>query len=164
LGSLPQVLDLYPPGQALWVSDPLASAAASSLWNQLGETGLPVARAQVGMGLELGEGVRLSVLGKAPGRPLALRVEWKSFRALIPLVKPDELPRGCGPAGVLILAPELLKDTPAGEWQAALHPQALLVNGMAVSHPAENLYATGVNGWIAARTDGERLWLEVERR
>jgi competence protein ComEC len=166
LAALPDVASLYPPGRVLWLGDPAASPASTRLWDALAATGVPVTRAAPGLRLDLGDGVGLTVLGDAQRSPVALRLEWGAFRALLPLVRPARLPPGCGPVSLLVLPPELLKDTPPGDWQPALHPQAVLVNGMpgAGSESVANLFSTGQNGWIQVSTDGGQLWLEVERK
>ncbi len=151
LAALPLVAAQYPPGMVLWLGDVGSSAARVRLWDALAEMDGPaVTPAAVGTGLDLGDGVRLEVLGTA------LRISWGAFRAVLPLV--GEMPEGIGPASLVVLSPEQVEESTAGEWQAALRAQAVVVNGM-----GEGL-STGRNGWVQVSTDGERMWVEVERK
>jgi beta-lactamase superfamily II metal-dependent hydrolase len=131
--------------------------------------------------LELGDGVVLRVL--ASGKLGAtLMLEWGSFRALLPVgldfetleILQDD-PSLCD-ATALLLAQSGYAPVNPPEWVAKLNPQVALLSADAAdprgAPSPETLEAvagypllrTDVNGWIELTTDGEQMWVEVERK
>ncbi|HEX9011975.1 MAG TPA: ComEC/Rec2 family competence protein, partial [Anaerolineaceae bacterium] len=163
IASLPEVIDQYPPDLALWAADPGSSASALAVQGRLAQRKIPASQARPGDRLDLGDGILLTILGDPGADPSGVLVSWRSFRALLPLVKPARLPAQAGPVSLLILPDRLLKEAPAAAWQSRFQPVEILVNGSSATSPPENLRSTARNGWIQASTDGNQLWLDVER-
>jgi beta-lactamase superfamily II metal-dependent hydrolase len=131
--------------------------------------------------LELGDGATLRVLTTGP-RGAVLLLEWSNFRALLPIGMSfealDELRNGTdvGPVSLLSLADSGYAPSNPPEWIAALNPELVLLsvsaadqNGMPdreVLESIENyqLLRTDQNGWVEVTTDGERMWVNVERK
>ena len=58
-------------------------------------------------------------------------------------------------------------------WLVEMHPQILLLSASPNDRPGEELWAalegypllvTSQHGWIELTSDGEQMWVEVERR
>ena len=95
-----------------------------------------------------------------------------SFEAL------DELRNGAevGPVSLLSLADSGYAASNPPEWIATLNPELVLLNvsaadenGMPDSEVLESienyqLLRTDQNGWVEITSDGERMWVNVERR
>jgi hypothetical protein len=115
---------------------------------------LPVEHIQAGQALDLGQGALLKVLcvGKRGG---ILLLEWRSFRLLLsdggyaPLNPPEWIARWRPQVVLLSVA--------AGDAQGRPDPQVLQ------SVKGRTLLRTDQNGWVRLSTDGERIWVEVER-
>jgi beta-lactamase superfamily II metal-dependent hydrolase len=143
--------------------------------------GIPVTPAESGQALELGGDAWLRVL-RASERGAVLLLEWRSFRLLLPAgvdieaFQAFENGRSIGRVSALLLADGGYAPANPPEWIDTLHPQLVLLsvgimNERSLPSP-ETLEAvqgypllrTGRNGWIHITTDGERMWVEVERR
>jgi competence protein ComEC len=143
--------------------------------------GLPVTTAETGQALDLGEGAWLRVL-YAGERGAVLLLEWGNFRLLLPggvdfgAFEALENGRSVGRVTALLLADGGYAPSISPEWIEALHPQVILlsvgVEGRRVLPSPETIEAvegypllrTNSNGWVHMATDGERMWVEVERR
>ena len=125
LDALPRALAQFPVRAALWAGDPESGLrAAQALSEGLAAENVPVLESQAGQVVDLGDGAALRVLtNDSSGGSFLL--EWKGFRALLPLGEKKDLPE-VGVAQVVLLP----KDLPAGEqstaWIAALKPTILL--------------------------------------
>jgi beta-lactamase superfamily II metal-dependent hydrolase len=136
--------------------------------------------AKPGQTLDLGDGATIKVLTSGP-RGAILLVEWDKFRALLPLGMSfealDELRAGAeiGPVSVLSLADSGYATSNPPEWINNLNPELIILN---VSAADENgmpdqetldlikdydLLRTDRNGWIDVSTDGNQMWVNVER-
>jgi competence protein ComEC len=137
--------------------------------------------AQAGHILELGQGARLHVLAVEP-RGAALLLEWGNFRALLPvgmdfdsmtaLIKDPNLTT----MTALLLADGGYAPLNPPEWIERWGPQVVLLSvaaGDAQGRPdpqvlqaleGRTLLRTDRNGWIDLSTDGEQMWVEVERK
>jgi beta-lactamase superfamily II metal-dependent hydrolase len=131
--------------------------------------------------LELGDGATLRVLTVGP-RGAVLLVEWENFRALLPIGMSfealEELRNGAdvGPVSALSLADSGYGPSNPPEWIANLNPELILLsvsaadeNGMPDPEVLESikgyqLLRTDQNGWIEITTDGQRMWVNVERK
>jgi beta-lactamase superfamily II metal-dependent hydrolase len=131
--------------------------------------------------LELGEGATLRVLTVGP-RGAVLLIEWDNFRALLPVGMSfealDELRSGAeiGPVSVLLLADSGYAASNPPEWIANLNPELVVLsvsaadeNGMPDTEVLESLkdyelLRTDQNGWVEITTDGEQMWVNVERQ
>jgi beta-lactamase superfamily II metal-dependent hydrolase len=131
--------------------------------------------------LDLGKGAILRVLTAGP-RGAVLLLEWNNFRALLPIGMSfealDELHNGAdiGPVSVLSLADSGYAASNPPEWIANLNPELVLLsvsaadeNGMPDSEVLESLkdydlLRTDQNGWVEVTTNGEQMWVNVERQ
>jgi competence protein ComEC len=180
LASLEQTLERFPPGWVLWAGPTFASPEARRLQARLSGLGIPVTAAQPGQAIDLGDGARLRVL-TAGRRGAALLLEYGHFRLLLPL-GPDAEDLAALQADASLIHPDALLLAESGyapanppEWLAALAPRLALLSVAADDRAGlpspETLEALGGypllrtdrNGWIEVTTDGEQMWVEVER-
>jgi len=131
--------------------------------------------------LDLGEGATLKVVTTGP-RGAILLLEWKNFRTLLPIGMSfealDELQNGAkiGPVSVLSLADAGYSASNPPEWIANLNPEIVELsvdaadqNGMPDRSVLESvkdyeLLRTDQNGWIEITSDGNQMWVNVERK
>lgn len=180
LSALPRTLERFPAGQVLWAGPPVGSRSARELQRSLTQAGVPITPAVTGQALDLGAGARLEVL-VAGRRGAVLLLEWRHFRALLPIGQDFEsLAALQGASRLPGMTALLLTDGGYGplnppEWIAAVHPQVVLLSVAAGDRrllpDPETLEAvhgytllrTDQQGWIQLTTDGEKLWIEVEK-
>ena len=181
VAALPRIIERYPPDAVLWSGNTQASFSSRVLNEYLSLSDLQVINAEPEQFLELGEGATLRVLTAGP-RGAVLLVEWKSFRALLPVGMSfealDELRNGeaVGPVNALLLADAGYAASNPPEWISNLNPQLVLLsvdaadeNGMPDTEVLESvkdfeLLRTDQNGWIEITTDGTLMWVNVERK
>jgi competence protein ComEC len=181
VAALPRVIERYPPEAVLWSGNTQASFSSGVLNEYLALSDINVLNAEPDQVLELGEGATLRVLTAGP-RGAVLLVEWGNFRTLLPVGMSfealDELRNGAevGPVSVLSLADAGYVASNPPEWIANVNPELVLLsvsaadeNGMPDSEVLESikdyqLFRTDRNGWVEVTTDGERMWVNVERR
>lgn len=136
-------------------------------------------RAVSGMALDLGAGARLEVISSDPG--LVLTLVHGRARFLLPLGATPELVKALmrsgdlAPAQVLVLADSGYAAVNPSELFERIQPRVVVIPVEAENTrglPSPEVLAalegltvlrTDLNGWIAFRTDGERLWVEVEQ-
>lgn len=180
VAALPRLMERYPPAQALWAGNVEASFPARKLNEWLTSHQVRVTRAEVDQVLDLGDGATLTVVS-ADERGAVLLIEYGSFRALLPvgmgfdslgaLASDDSLP----PLTALLLADSGMAQLNSAGWINFLDPQLILLSVSADNllglPDAETLEAVGertllrtdVNGWIEISSDGQSIWVEVER-
>src|SRR5687768_13691926 len=181
VAALPRVIERYPPDAVLWSGNTQASFSSGVLNEYLAVSDINVLNAEPEQLLELGDGATLRVLTTGP-RGAVLLVEWNNFRALLPIGMSfealDELRNGAevGPVSVLSLADAGYAASNPPEWIANVNPELVLLsvsaadeNGMPDSEVLESikdyqLFRTDRNGWVEIITDGERMWVNVERK
>lgn len=181
LGALPQNLDRFPPGNVLWAGPFSTSRSARQTRETLTEMGIPIQAAQEGQILDLGDGASLNVL-RVSGRGAVFLVQWSNFNVLLPigmdfdamesLQNDESLP----PVTALLLADSGYKPVNTREWIEHWNPVLALLsvgsgdwrglpdNETLIAVQGYNLLRTDINGWINLSTDGNQLWIEVERR
>jgi competence protein ComEC len=181
VAALPAALDHVGFGRVLWAGSQVGGYSAGELQKRLAEERIPILAAQPGQVLDLGRGARLEVLA-ASSRGAVLLLEWGRFRALLPIgldfESLDSMMKdpGEGPVSVLMLAHGGHATLNPPDWIERWGPQLALLsvgsgNPDGLPHP-ETLQALGGvqllrtdrNGWIELSTDGERLWVEVEKK
>jgi competence protein ComEC len=176
IGALPQTLARLAPRQMLWSGPPDASARAAALRQEAARLGIPLTDAQSGQRLDLGDGAVLHIL-EVTERGMVLLLEWGSFRALLPVgLEFETLDRlDPGPITALLLAESGYAPLTTPEWIERLQPQVALLSvapgdrdGLPDPEALEavggiNLLRTDQHGWIELSTDGEQMWVEVER-
>jgi competence protein ComEC len=181
VAALPRVIERYPPGAVLWSGNTQASFSSRVLNEYLAVSDIQVINAELEQVLDLGEGATLRVLAAGP-RGAVLLVEWKNFRTLLPVGMSfealDELRLGAsiGPVSVLSLADAGYAASNPPEWIVNLNPELVMLsvdaadqNGMPDSEVLESvkdyeLLRTDQHGWIEITTDGEQMWVNVERK
>ncbi len=142
-------------------------------------SGTRFVRAGSGMALDLGDGARLELLSSDTG--LVLRVLYGRARFLLPLGADPELisqlvhSGDLAEAQVLVLADSGYAAVNPAELFERVRPRVVVIpveaknkRGLPSPEVLEALQGitvlrTDLNGWIAFRTDGERLWVEVEQ-
>ncbi len=189
LAALPDVIERYPPARVLWSGSTVGSYSARLLRQGLNQNRIPVDLAQPGMALDLGQGAWLRVLA-VERRGAVLLLEWQRFRLLLPIgLDFDSLealmgadgsatpgnPPLHGPLTGLLLAEGGYAPLNPPEWIAHWRPQVVLLSvspgdansqlepGLAQALAGYTLLRTDRNGWIELSTDGENLWVEVEK-
>jgi competence protein ComEC len=181
IAALPRVIERYPPDAVLWSGNTQASFSSGVLNEYLALSDINVLNAAPDQVLELGDGATLRVLTVGP-RGAVLLVEWGNFRTLLPVGMSfealDELRSGAdvGPVSVLSLADSGYSASNPPEWIANLNPEVVLLsvsaadeNGMPDGEVLETLQdyqllRTDQNGWVEITSDGERMWVSVERK
>ena len=181
LGALPRVVERFPPRKVLWAGPERGIRAAINLQEALISARIPIALAEKGQVLDLGRGARLQIL-QAGARGAIVLVEWGNFRAVLPLgIGFDELEalgygKMIGPVSALLLADNGYAPANPPEWVENLTPEIFLLSvsgkdgrGMPSKESLEavsgyTLLRTDRNGWIELTTDGEQMWVEVERK
>jgi hypothetical protein len=165
----------------LWAGNIDASRASRDLDRWLADRSVPVTLAVPGMSLDLGAGASLEVQGLTP-RGAILLVEWNGFRLLLPIgqnfdsLKASGYGSVIGPITVLLLGDSGLAQVNPPEWIANLRPQGIVLSvaagdssglpDLAVLESIENttLLRTDRDGWIEISTDGERMWVNVQKK
>jgi competence protein ComEC len=181
VAALPRLIERYPPRQVLWSGNVDASYSARQMDLVLAEGGIPVVYAEAGQRLELGDGAFIEIQAAGP-RGSVLLIEWRDFRALLPIGMDsrtlEELEYGgsIGPVEVLLLADSGYFATNTVDWVDNLNPQLVVLSVAAgdehglpdpevldavAGYP---LLRTDRNGWIEISTDGTQMRVEVERR
>jgi len=165
----------------LWWAIPQSeNRAATAIQRAAKESQVPIHLAQVGESLELGEGGRLTLIAKGE-RGAAFILEWQRFRAFLPFGLDSELRKQVLESGQLRpvslwllanngsswynppqflyhLQPQLVWLSVAqGDWYGLPHAETL------ESLQGYTLLRTDLHGWIHLQTDGEHLWVEVEK-
>jgi competence protein ComEC len=111
-----------------------------------------------------------------------LLLEWRNFHTLLPIGLDEDLCQslledpGSMPVNALLLASSGAADLNPPEWLQAWGPQLVLLSvasGDRRARPAPEvlsaaqgypLLRTDQDGWVHLSTDGEKLWVEVEKR
>ncbi len=181
IAALPDILSRFTPDQALWAGAPLGTAAARDLQIALGGAAIPIHTAEAGQVLDLGQGARLQVLGASRSGAVLL-LEWKNFSTLLPIGLDEDLRQslledlGPTPVNALLLANSGAAELNPPEWLQVWEPQVVLLSvgaGDRRARPAletletvqgYTLLRTDQNGWVRLSTDGERMWVEVEKK
>jgi beta-lactamase superfamily II metal-dependent hydrolase len=108
--------------------------------------------------------------------------EWENFQALLPLgmdfdaLETLQKDARLVPVEALLLAENGLAALNPPEWIGKLRPQVVLLSASADDPRSQpdpetlqavegyTLLRTDHNGWIVLSTDGERMWVEAERK
>ena len=181
VAALPRVLERYPPDAVLWSGNEQASFSSLVLKEYLTVNNISVTNAEVDQVLDLGDGGTLRVL-TAGSRGAVLLIEYKNFRALLPVGMSfealDELKNGAsvGPVSVLSLADAGYAASNPDEWFVSLNPELVVLsvdaadeNGMPdgevlTALKGYSLLRTDESGWIEITTDGTQMWVNVEKQ
>jgi len=180
LQALPAVIERYPPRQVLWAGPAQATRASRDLYEKLVTAQISMTEAQAGQVLDLGSGAGLRLLAVGQ-RGAVLLLEWKNFRLLLPVgmsfeeMEALENGKAVGRVSALLMAEGGYTPLNPAEWVANLQPQVVLLSVSikdATGLPSPEtldavagytLLRTDRNGWIDLSTDGEQMWVEVEK-
>ncbi len=180
VASLPRLMERYPPDRVLWTGNAESSFSARALDMWLTDQAVPVTRADVGQTLDLGDGATLKVLTSG-ARGAVLLIEYRGFRTLLPVgasfdtLTELQFGEAIGPVTLLLLADSGFAQLNTPEWITFLNPQLVVlsvaagdINGLPDEETLEAtsglaLLRTDTNGWIQITSDGQSLWVEVER-
>ena len=181
VAALPRVIERYPPDTVLWSGNREASFSSRVLNEYLSLQNMDVIDMEPDQTLDLGGGATLRVLTTGP-RGAVLLLEWNNFRTLLPVGMSfealDELKDGAdiGPVSVLSLADSGYAPSNPPEWIVNLNPELVVLsvsaadeNGMPDGEVLESvkdyeLLRTDQNGWVEVTTNGEQMWVNVERK
>ncbi len=181
VAALPRILDQYPPDTALWTGNRQASYSASALDEWLTKNAVPITEPGPGDVLDLGEGAALRVLSVSP-RGAVLSVEWDNFKVILPFgVRYDtfeELENGTrlGPATALLLAESGYSPSNPPDWLLNLKPEMYILSVAAADFDGRpspdlletlkdaNILRTDSMGRITLSTNGQEIWVSVERK
>ena len=181
LAALPRLLERFPVRNVLWAGPPAGGYSARELQKSLARGRIPLISAQKGQVLDLGAGARLEVLAVGL-RGAVLLVQWERFRLLLPVGLDFESlqalmkDKSQGPVTALLLVESGYAPLNPVEWIERWRPRVALLS-VAAGDPdglpdlqvlgflkGYNLLRTDRNGWIKFSTDGQQLWLEMERQ
>jgi competence protein ComEC len=181
LEALPRTLERYPAAQVLWSGPTGGTRGARLLREYLAEAKTPISVAQSGQVIDLGEGAQLKIVS-ANQRGLVLSLEWENFRAFLPVgLDKAALAALCADPVFADVNAFLLPDGGYAPLNPPalihrLHPQLVLLSiaaGNSRNLPdatvtdaldGYRVLRTDWNGWIELTTDGEKMWVEVERK
>ncbi|MDX9991332.1 MAG: ComEC/Rec2 family competence protein [Anaerolineales bacterium] len=180
VAALPTVIERFPPREILWSGDIQGSYAAQKVNKWTLQNGTTASQAEIGSQLDLGDGAVLRVVDISP-RGMVLLVEWKIFRVLLPIgVDFESFERmnygsKIGPLTALLLSESGYAQANPPEWLFNLSPKIFILS-VAGDDPYglppretldqlqnQTLLRTDQNGWIKLSTNGDQLWVEVER-
>ena len=180
IGGLESNLERFAVQTVLWSGPQQGSHAARELQTDLVNKRIPVESAETGQILDLGDGAALTVI-EVGQRGAVLLLEWEKFRVLLPIGLDFEMISNLDTnpdlknITAMLLAESGYAPVNPGEWIDALRPQMILLSvgaGDREGLPSTETLAavegytllrTDQNGWIQLSTDGEQLWVEVER-
>ncbi|MDD2922287.1 MAG: ComEC/Rec2 family competence protein [Anaerolineales bacterium] len=181
LAALPRVLERYPPDNVLWSGNFQASYSAQTLDKFFAGKNIPVMRAETGQKLAVGTDLFIQVIS-AGGRGSALLVEYKNFRAFLPIgLNAESYPslengKALGKVDVLLLADSGYAPSNPPEVIMNLNPKLVVLSVSAgdkdglpsqeVLNSLEgySLLRTDRSGWITVSSDGIEMRVEAERR
>ncbi len=181
LSGLPRVVERITPSNVLWAGNMEASFSARNLDKWFVDQTIPVTQAEPGSELDLGESAVLHILN-VNSRGTILLLEWKEFRALLPVgmnfTALEALNYGeeVEKVSLLLIADSGYAPINPPEWVSNLNPQLIILSVAAGDKdglPHEetlnvmedyHVLRSDYNGWIEVSTDGEEMWVEVEKQ
>ncbi len=181
VGGLARALERFTPQNTLWAGLSQSSFSARQLQEWLTQQSVPVTYAEAGQVLDLGSGATLTILS-SDTRGAILLLAWNDFRALLPVgpsfsaLEALDEGRAIGRVDVLLLGEGGYAPVNPPQWINSLRPQVTVLsvdagdpNGLPdrallTTLAGYTLLRTDQNGWIHIETDGEQMWVEVEKR
>ena len=180
LSALPRIVERYVPENVLWSGNVQGSFSAQLLDKYFAEQRIPVAHAEAGQRLELGDGSFIEIQAAGP-RGSVLLIQDGNFRALLPIGIDEgpfeslEFGNVIGKVDVLLLADSGYAPSNPVDIFENLNPQLVVLsvaagdpNGLPSQDVLEaldgySLLRTDRNGWIDVSTDGTEMRVTVER-
>jgi competence protein ComEC len=180
LSGLPGNLERFTPANVLWAGNTYGTRSSSDLYSQLISLSVPITLMQSGHALDLGSGAYLKVLS-IDARGAVLLLEWNKFRMLLPMGADFSALENLQNASTMrnisavLLAESGYAPLNTPDFIAFIHPQLALLSvapadktGLPSPETLDalagyNLLRTDQNGWIKLTTDGNQMWVEVEK-
>jgi competence protein ComEC len=180
LDALGGILPRFSPHQAIWLGNHDLCWEGDHLRGLLEEDQIPVVYGKSGQTLVFKDGLRVNILAVNP-RGGTLLVQYGDFRGLFPfgLSAQDRLDwgqgRDLGEISVYYLADNGYQSSNPPDWIDNLRPELLLLSvglkdsrglpdrGLMDILGGYSLLRTDLNGSISLITDGNKLWIEVDR-
>jgi competence protein ComEC len=181
VAALPRILPRYPPKNVLLAGNPGASFSSRAVMDWLGGQEAIVTQAEKGQLFDLGDGALIRVADVSP-RGATLLVTWNEFHMLLPIgANLDTLKAlgdgaSIGPVDVLSLSQSGYAPLTPPAWIENLDPRLVVisVNAGDLNHRPDkaalqalggrSVLRTDRNGWIDVSTDGQQMWVSVERK
>jgi len=175
-GNLPR----FEPEKVIWLGDPSLCWEAENLRAKLDENRIPVIFGEEGQTLIFSDSLRIDILSES-SRGGTLLIEYEDFRAVLPFGITNEIRaalqegRDIGEVSALLLADNGYQSSNPSVWIDNLHPQVTLLSvGIKDSQGLPNrglidrlagysLLRTDQHGTIHLITNGQKLWIRVER-
>jgi competence protein ComEC len=170
----------FRPEQVLWLGDSSLCWESENLRLLLEEEQIPVIYGKTGQVLVLGEGAQVKVLSLSRTGGTLL-VEYGSFRVLVPFGLQEKtredwrMGLDLGRVTALLLADNGYQSSNPSIWINNLHPRLVLLSvgmqdnrglpdrGLIDRLAGYSLLRTDQQGSIHLLTDGEKLWVQVDR-
>jgi len=180
IGGIVELIERGRVANLWWAIPQSENRAATAIQRAAKESLVPIYPAQVGQSLDLGEGAQLSLIAKGE-RGAVFILEWQRFRAFLPFGLDSELRKQVLESGQLQPVSLWLLANNGSSWynppQFLYHLQPQLVwlsvaqgdwYGLPHAETIESLQGytllrTDLHGWVHLQTDGEHLWVKVEK-
>jgi len=181
LSGLPRVVERITPSNVLWAGNVEASFSARNLDEWFTDKEIPITRAETDSELDLGAGAVLHIIN-VNSRGAVLLLEWNSFRVLLPVgmnfTGLEELNYGenIKMPSLLLLADSGYAPINPPQWIDNIHPQLIILSvapgdkdGLPHQETLDAIedypvLRTDQNGWIEVTTDGEEMWVKVQKQ
>jgi beta-lactamase superfamily II metal-dependent hydrolase len=180
LDALGGILPRFSPHQVIWLGEGDLCWESDHLRALMEENQIPVVYGEAGQTLVFKDGLRVKILAVNP-RGGTLLIQYGNFQALFPFgLNPDDRQdwdqgRELGEISVYYLADNGYQSSNPSDWISNLRPELLLLSvglkdsrglpdrGLMDSLGGYSLLRTDLNGCISLTTDGEKLWIYVDR-
>ncbi|MBT3241167.1 MAG: DUF4131 domain-containing protein [Chloroflexi bacterium] len=178
---LVEPIERFLPDQVLWAGAQNSSRSSRLLNQKFTNLQIPVVMAEMEQFVDLGNDARLNIISSG-SRGAILLIEWDNFRMLLPLglsfEELEELDEGkrIGQVNILLLADNGFGPLNPKNWIQNLNPELVLLSvsagdyeGLPSSETIDllqdyTLLRTDQNGWIHIITDGQKMWVDVEKQ
>jgi competence protein ComEC len=179
LGGLVEVIPRFPPASVL-IAGPPRTGAYRYLVDHMTTESIPISQSKTGQSFDLTEGCKIEVINRN-AQGATLLISFGNFRLLYaPSADPSSIEKWSNLASLQSVTAVLLPDggsdlVSTSEWLAEIDPRLVLISvgaGNTRGLPSEpvlralegrRILRTDLNGTIDITTDGERMWVEVER-
>jgi len=180
IDALAGILPRFLPEAVYWLGDDSLCWEAENLRIDLEKNSIPIIYGEPGQILELGDGVKITVLAESR-RGGTLLIEYKNFRSLFPYGISEEyreeirMGRDLGNITLLMVADNGYQSSNPTEWIRNLNPQILFLSvgikdgqglpdkGLVDRLAGYSLLRTDQHGSIQITTDGKQMWVLVEK-
>ena len=175
IGGISGALERLSPEAIGWAIRGFENQVAS-IGNQAPQENIQSVQLQPGDFFDLGSNAQLEVVAVGK-RGAVLLINWQNFQALLPLgldfdqMEDLNYAADIGPMDLLLLADSGYPPLNPPEWISNLSPTVIWVSANAKDSGTQTMielgdlqaFRTDRNGWLQVITDGQQMWLEVER-